>query len=306
MRAISPWAVASVLAVGAPALAGCGERSAPAPVTLAGATATPAGYWEGKVSCDETPMQDHARKLTRRCDAEMWFTVRWDPAAGTGVAFGEAQAVYDSVLTVKNLPKVTAPVPGGSIKFEPEVGGTLTQSDNKRRYPIVGALTLDPATGRGTLMLTKATNPDTRTEAQRADDEARGVQGPDAFMEFTIRADPGVSGGLSGAAGGVTYDGGRVGVEAGGAEVGADVGSSDGTIVQKIPMKPFNPFPDKPGTLEKRAGGPFVASYEERGAKLTITWTAKQQGGETREFPTLTPEQQAQLDEILARLRQPR
>jgi hypothetical protein len=284
---------------------GCGD-SPSAPSAPAFGAATPAGYWEGKVSCDETPMQDHARTLTRRCDAEIWFTVKWDPATGTGVAFGEAQAVYDSVLTVKNLPKVTAPVPGGSVKFEPEVGGTLTKSDNKRRWPVVGALTWDAASGRGTLMLTKSVNPDTRTEAQRLDDEARGVGGPDAPMEFTLRADPGVSGGLSGAAGGITYDGGRVGVEAGGAEVGADVGAPPGVIVQKIPMKPFNPFPDKPGSVEKRAGGPFAASYEERGEKLTIIWTAKQQGGESREFPTLTPEQQAQLDQLLQQLRRPR
>jgi hypothetical protein len=285
-------------------LAGCGD-SPPAGSAPTFGAATPAGYWEGKVSCDETPMQDHARKLTRRCDAEIWFTVRWDPATNSGVAFGEAQAVYDSVLTVKNLPKVTAPVPGGSVQFEPEVGGTLTQSDNKRRYPIAGALTWDAASGRGTLLLTKAANPDTRTEAQRLDDEARGVGGPDAFMEFTLRADPGVSGGLSGAAGGITYDGGRVGVESGGAEVGADVGAPSGVIVQKIPMKPFNPFPDKPGSVEKRAGGPFAASYEERGEKLTILWSAKQVGGESREFPRLTPEQQTQLDELLARLRSP-
>ena len=223
MRALRGLALALACA----GLVGCGESSRPPEGVTMGA-ATPAGYWEGTVSCSETPMQDHARTLTRKVDAEVWFTVRWDPTTRTGVAVGEANAVYDATLTVKNLPKVTAPVPGGNVKFEPEVGGTLTQTDNKRRFPVVGVLSLDPATGRGQLWLAKGGQTDTRSESERNDDTARGVSGPDASMEFTLRADPGVSGGLSGDAGSIAYDGNTVSGGAGGMDVGADVGGSGG------------------------------------------------------------------------------
>jgi hypothetical protein len=289
------------LAVAASGLPACGDR--PAGTPLSPGAATPAGYWEGKVTTSETPMKDHARTLTRSVTAELWFTVEWDAARNVGIAAGEADAVYDATLTVKNLPKVTAPVPGGSVKFEPEVGGTLTKSDNRRRFPVYGVLHVDPATGRGTLVLQQGATADSRTDAQRLDDEAKGVKPPGAPMDFTIRGDPGVSGGF----GGVAYSGGMVTVEAGGAEVGADTGSPDGSVVLVVPMTPFSPFSDKPGAVEKRPGGPYVASLEQKGEKdLSIVWTVKQVGGETREPPRITPEMRRDIDALVERLRAPR
>lgn len=295
------FGAALVLAAGG--LLACNEGGSP---VQPGPT-TPAGYWEGKVATSETPMKDYARTLTRTVTADLWFTVEWDRATGVGTCVGEADAVYGAELKVKNLPKVTAPVPGGSVKFEPEVGGTLTQSDNRRRLSVVGVLSIDPATGKGTLVLQKAATPDTRTEAERLDGEAKGVKPPDAPMDFTIRGDPGVSGGFSGAAGAVRYSGGMVTGEAGGAETSADVGGPDGSVVIVVPMTPFSPFSDTAGKVEKRPGGPYVASLEEKGAKdLSIVWSAKQMGGETREMPRISPEMRRQIDALIASLRHPR
>jgi hypothetical protein len=248
-------------------------------------------------------MKDHARTLTRTVSADLWFTVRWDAARNVGVAVGEADATYGADLKVKNLPKVTAPVPGGNVSFEPEVGGTLG-SDNRRKIPIFGVLLVDPSTGRGSLVLQKGQSVDERTEAQRLDDEAKGVKPPGAPMDFTIRGDPGVSGGFAGAAGAVRYSGGMVVGEAGGAEVGADVGASDGSVVLVVPMVPFDPFSQNAGKVEKRPGGPYVASHEERGPKdLSIVWSAKQVGGESREMPRIPPDMQSRIDALVERLR---
>jgi hypothetical protein len=278
-------------------LAGCGN----------GGQATPAGYWEGSVTARETPLKDHARTLTRNVDAEFWFTVDWDKTRNIGYVSGEADAKYDAELKVENLPKVTAPVPGGSVKFEPNIGGKLTDTDNRRTFPIVGVLSIDQETGKGTLILQKATVVDSRTQRQRLDDEAKGVKGPDAPMEFTIRADPGVSGGISGAAGSVSANSdGTVTASAGGdasIEQSANLGGGGGgVIVQKIPMKPFSPFSDAAGKVEKRRGGPFAASFEEKSDKHTIKWTAKQMGGEQREPVELTPEMRRQIEQLVEQL----
>jgi hypothetical protein len=189
------------------------------------------------------------------------------------------------------------------VKFEPEVGGVSTRSDSRRRYPVVGALVLDPATGEGSLWLAKAVVPDTATEAERLDAEAAGPKGPDAPMDFVIRADPGVSGGLSGAGGNINYAGGRVTGGAGGVEMGADTGAPDTAIVQHIPMTPFSPFSPAPGRVEKRPGGPFVASFEEKAESRSIVWSVKQQGGENREPLRLSPEARAQIEALLAAAR---
>jgi len=82
-------------------LAGCGKP-------------TPAGYWEGKASAKEIPLKDQFRTLTRSAETDFWFVVDWSPVNHTGVAVGEAEAVYDAELKVDNLPKVTAPVPGAA------------------------------------------------------------------------------------------------------------------------------------------------------------------------------------------------
>lgn len=260
--------------------------------------ATPAGYWEGSARASETPMKDHVRTLTRTADAEFWFTVTWDAQRGLGTVSGEAEAKYDAELKVDNLPKVTVPTPGGSVKFEPSVGGKLTDTDNRRRFPIVGVLRLD-GSGGGTLLLQKVNAP-AGTRAQQADREAGGSQTFDAPMEFTMRADPGVSGTLGGPAGSVTMSSsGRVTAGAMGAEASA---GGNNVIVKKIPMVPFSPFTSRPGKIEKRPGGPFVASFEDRGEKHAFKWSAKQVGGERREAPKLSPEAQRQVEEMIRRL----
>ena len=264
---------------------------------------TPAGYWEGTVSSKETPMKDGNKTLTRSVDAEFWFTVAWDPVAKPVPISGEAEGKYDAELKVDNLPKVTVPAPGGAtVKFEPSVGGKLT-GENRRKFPVVGVLALD-GSGSGTLMLAKASSP----QHARA-----GVPAPwDAPMEFTLRADPGVSGGISGRAGSLNYDA-RSGQLSGSASVGGLVGGSENTgsasqgvdtglggdlIVQKIPMTPFTPFREAGGKVVKRPGGPYTASFEENDDKASVKWNAKQMGGEQREPPKLTPEMERQIEQL--------
>lgn len=268
-------------------LAGCGKP-------------TPAGYWEGKASAKEIPLKDQFRTLTRSAETDFWFVVDWSPVNHTGVAVGEAEAVYDAELKVDNLPKVTAPVPGGSVKFEPEVGGKLTELDRHRKFPIVGLLSLQG--DAGTLVLEKVSAQDNRSKREKLDAEARGEQAPDRPMEFTIRADPGVSGGLAGSAGKLGYNKGKVTAEtAGGGEFSAnapDVNEKLGGTVIQIPMRPFSPFNDSPAKVEKRPSGSYVASFEEKGKNYSINWSAKQMGGEKREAPKLTPEMERQLEQL--------
>ena len=262
--------------------------------------ASPGGYWEGTARASEIPMKDAVRTLTRTVEADFWFTVNWDAGRNLGTVSGEAEGKYDAELKVDNLPKVTVPTPGGSVKFEPSVGGKLTDTDNRRKFPIVGVLSVDPSTGAGTLLLQKVNAP-AGTASQQLDREAGGSANFDAPMEFTLRADPGVSGSIGGAAGSVNFSSsGRVGVESMGASASAGGGN---VIVQKIPMAPFSPFTSKPGTVEKRSGGPFAATFEDRGEKHAFKWSAKQVGGEKREPPKLTPEGQRQLDTLLRTLR---
>ena len=284
-----PWLTLSLCVMSI--FAGCGKP-------------TPAGYWEGTVSSKETPMKDGNRTLTRSVDAEFWFTVAWDPVAKIGTISGEAQGKYDAELKVDNLPKVTVPAPGGAtVKFEPSVGGKLT-GENRRKFPVVGVLALD-GSGSGTLVLAKASSPQ---------HEGADVPAPwDAPMEFTLRADPGVSGGISGRAGSLNYDtrSGRLSGSAnfggldqqgakgtGSTSQGVDTGRGGDLIVQKIPMTPFTPFREAGGKVVKRPGGPYTASFEENGDKYSVKWNAKQMGGEQREPPKLTPEMERQIEEL--------
>lgn len=288
-------------------LAGAGESAAQP------GRPTPAGYWEGTVSSREVPMKDPNKSLTRSVEAEFWFTVKWDAQRNIGYVSGEGEGKYDAELKVDNLPKVTAPTPGGgNIKFEPSVGGKLTETDNRRKFGIIGVLQVDATTGQGTLVLQKANPPPPGSRQQQLDDEAKGVRGPDAPMEFIMRADPGVSGGIGGAAGSINYDKGRIGGSAkfggdskGQMSEGVDTGLSTNVIVKKIPMAPFSPFRDTPGKVEKRPGGPFAASFEERGDKFAVKWKAKQVGGEQR-TPLLTPEMMRQIEELLRLMRERR
>lgn len=259
---------------------------------------TPAGYWEGKVTSSEVPMKDQFRTLTRGVNAEFWFVVDWSKDEHIGIVTGEAEADYDCVLKVENLPKITAPVPGGSVKFEPEVGGKLDDMDRHRRFPIVGVLTLQGDTG--TLVLQKVDVEDKRTDAQKKDDQASGKPGPDQPMQFTIRADPGVSGGFEGSAGSVKYSNGKVTAgTAGGGEFSKNVNppDTDLTVIQ-IPMTPFSPFNDSPAKVDKRTGGPYEATFEEKGKNYSIVWSAKQMGGEQHEAPQITPEMKKQIEDL--------
>lgn len=267
--------------------------------------ANPGGYWEGKASTREVPMKDANKELTRSVELEMWFTVKWDLSTGTGTVAGEGQAVYDSVLKVENLPKATAAVPGGTVKFEPSVGGRL-EGDNKRKFPIVRVIAVDAATGNGTMTLRKVNDP-----AAAAKPVPGAAPSWDAPMEFVMRADPGVSGTMS--KGGVSVSGDSKGRVSGGVESksgskgaesktgfgqGANTGLSAEVIVRKIPMTPFSPFAEVPGNVSRRAGGPFIASFEERTDTRVMKWSARQLAGEQRE-PTLTPEMRREIEEMI-------
>ena len=263
---------------------------------------TPGGYWEGTSHNHEIPMKDAVRTLTRTVDADFWFTVKWDSRRNMGTLAGEADAKYDSELKIDNLPKVTVPAPGGSVKFEPSVGGKLG-GDNRRRYPIIGVLRVDPATGTGTLFLQKVNAP-AGTRSQQLDREAGGSAGFDTPMEFVLRGDPGVSGAMGGLAGsGVSVsNSGTVSADSGmGQSASANVGKSVGVTVVKIPMAPFSPFTSQPGKVSKRTGGPYEAVFEERSDKYTTRWTAKQARGE-RESAALGADAQRQMDELLRRI----
>jgi hypothetical protein len=110
-------------------------------------------------------------------------------------------------------------------------------------------------------------------------------------MEFTIRADPGVSGGLAGSAGKIGYNKGKLTAEtAGGGEFSANAPDNPNLTVITIPMRPFSPFNDLPAKVEKRLGGPYAATFEEKGSNYSIVWSAKQMGGEKRAAPKLAPE----------------
>jgi len=264
---------------------------------------TPGGYWEGTSHNHEVKMKDTVRTLTRTVDADFWFTVKWDGRRNMGTLTGEADAKYDSELKVDNLPKVTVPAPGGTVKFEPSVGGKLG-GDNRRRFPIIGVLRVDPASGTGTLFLQKVNAP-AGTPSRQLDREAGGSAGFDAPMEFVLRGDPGVSGAMGGMAGsGVSVsNSGTVSADSGmGPSASANVGKGVAVTVVKIPMAPFSPFTSQPGKVSRRTGGgPYTAAFEELSDKYTTRWTAKQAGG-GRESAALTPDAQRQLDELSRRV----
>ena len=205
----------------------------------------PYGYWEGKGTAMEIPMDDGTRRLTRSADFDFWFTV-----AENGEAMGEVDLHYEAELTVDNLPNVTLPIGGGSVSFAPEVGGTLTDLDPTRRFPLAGYFNNE--------------NDELMLEIPTAD-------GDRPSLEFTIRADPGVSAGIAGAS---------IGLSPGDAQV----------LVRKIEMTPFSPFNGSGVRIEKRPDGPFVVNFEDKGENFAIEWSARQVGGEQRTLElTLAP-----------------
>lgn len=277
-------------------LAGCGRP-------------TPEGYWEGTASSTEVPMQDNFRKLTRSVDGGFWFVVTWDAQSNTGSVVGEYEGSYEAELKVENLPKVTAPAPGGNVKFEPEIGGTLTDLNKRRKFAIVGVLTLPTDNRSGALLLAKFTPPDPRTDQERLADEAAGRTHPsqEQPLEFTLRADPGVSGSFTQFGGTASVDSGGVTADAGGLNQNLPGTSVDtSVIVQKIPMTPFSPCFEEPGKVEKREGGPFAASFEKRDDRFSVKWSATQSGGERRRPPELTPEMREEIERLRQRLHEGR
>jgi len=143
-------------------MVGCGE------------SASPVGYWEGSGRAREVPMDDAVRHLTRSAEFQFWFTLDEE-----GNAVGEIELDYDAKLTVKNIPQMTVPIPGGSITFAPEVGGQLTDLDPRRRFAIVGVLS-----DNNELTLKIALEESDRQP-----------------LDFTIRSDVGISAGIVGSAG---------------------------------------------------------------------------------------------------------
>ena len=239
----------------AAAVAGCSGGD---PVLGAeGGNATPSGYWEGAGTAMEKPMNDAVRTLTRSAEFEFWFALDAD-----GSAIGEIELKYDAELIVMNLPNVTVPAPGGaSVSFEPKVGGKMTDLDPTRTFPLVGVLDGEELT----LMI--ATPEDERES-----------------LEFTIRGDAGVSGGMG----------------IGGGSVGMSGGNAQLTVIE-IDMTPFSPF-GGPAPVEKRAGGPYAAKYEDKGEDYAVEWSARQIGGEKREAMEMTPEMELELRRLKEQL----
>jgi hypothetical protein len=209
-------------------------------------------------------MDDTFRHLTRSAEFEFWFTLDEE-----GNVVGEIELDYDAKLTVKNLPQVTAPIPGGSISFAPEVGGQLADLDCRRRFPIVGVLSRD-----NTLILQIAIEEDKREP-----------------LEFIIRGDVGVSAGTIGVSGG--------GVQTGGAGVG---GARYSEVVHKVDMVPFSPFNDS-APITERARGIYTAHFEEKGENYAIEWSVHQVRGSEAEFE-ISPELEIALRDLRRELSQ--
>lgn len=189
----------------------------------------------------------------------------WFAMNADGEAFGEIELKYDAELIVIGLPKVTVPAPAGmSISFQPKVGGKMTDLDPTRTFPLVGILDDDNLT----LMIA---TPEEKRET----------------LDFTIRGDAGVSGSMG------------LG-ESADASVGIDGGNAQ-LIVIEIDMTAFSPF-NGAAPVEKRAGGPYAARFEEKGEEYAIEWSARQIGGEKREEMKMTPEMELELRRLKEQL----
>jgi hypothetical protein len=155
---------------------------------------TPYGYWEGKGKMREVPLKDNFRELTRSAEYEFWFNLAKD-----GTVAGEIDLDYDAVLTVENLPSVSA----GQVSFNPKIGGKVVDLDPTRKYPLVGFFD-------GSVLKLSLGVP---SEARKP-------------IKFVIRADPGVSAGI-----------GPVGINASGASgAQSDKLTID---IDMVPFSPF-------------------------------------------------------------------
>lgn len=185
--------------------------------------------WKGSGKFSSLPLDDGFRRLTRDADFDFEFDVDED-----GNVSGEITLTYSAVLTVDNLPSVDV----GIASFDPNVGGEITDPNPVRTFPLVGTLIGDELT----------------LELGTPEDERPPI-------EFTIRADPGVSAGLG----------------AGGTIIGAP---GDEQIIL-IDMTPFSPFGDA-ATVEEGPDGQ-EAHYLEVGDGYEIEWDAElsdSEGGE--------------------------
>lgn len=212
--------------------AACGTASSP---ETERPFARPAGYWEGKGTLEKTDMKDDFRDMKRSAEFTFWFVLD-----GTGAVNGEVEVLYDATLTVKNLPELSmssvAPFStSATFIFQPKVGGMVTDPNPRRRFPLRGhydgALTL----------------------AISGLDSAKPIQ-------FTIRGDAGVGGGIA------SEKHGSVSVE--------KPGHKDQLVIE-APMKPFSPFLES-ADVEKRPNGPHTSRYEVNDPDLSIYWTATQ------------------------------
>ena len=208
--------------------AACGNPAA-APETEA-PFARPSGYWEGKGTLEKTDLKDDFRDMQRSAEFTFWFVM--DKA---GVVEGEIEVVYDATLTVKNLPEIAVATPWFGGNFQPKVGGMVTDPNPRRRFRLYGqydgALTLNI----GGLEAAKP-------------------------IQFTVRADAGLGGGLN------TPGGNGMSIER--------VREADSTVME-MPMKPYSPFIE-PANVQKRPNGPHAARYEVNDPDLAIYWTATQ------------------------------
>lgn len=233
MRHASRFVAAGVVTV----LAACGSGAVPGEVEVdVEDFGSPAGYWEGGGQASETPLDDGVRTLTRSADFEFWFSLD-DEGSGTG----EITLTYDALLRVDGLPSLSLPAGGfGSVSFDPEVGGKLTDEDPTRIFPLVGV-----HTDAGLVL------------AMVSGEEP-------APLEFTLQADPGVSAGISG----------------GGANIGVDGEGSGAIVqvIDMQPFSPFGD--QDVAAVEKRPGGPYAAHFEIAEDSWAIEWSAIQQSSD--------------------------
>jgi hypothetical protein len=224
----------ALLAAFATLVTACGTPDA-APVSAPNEApfARPAGYWEGKGTLQKTDMKDDFRHLQRKAEFTFWFVLD-----KSGLVNGEVEILYDATLTVSNLPELSVSVPGvtgtmipgGSLAFQPKVGGKVTDPNPRRRFRLHGQYD-------GALTL------------------AVGGLEEAAPIQFTVRGDAGLGGGIG------TPD-------AGGFMLEKPKTADD--VVLEMPMKPYSPFiepanvekrPHGPHTSRYEVNDPTLSVY---------------------------------------------
>jgi hypothetical protein len=216
----------ALLVVLATLTAACGSPDSAAPEAP---FARPSGYWEGKGTLQKTDMKDNNRDMQRSAEFTFWFVMD-----KSGAVNGEVEVLYDATLIVKNLPQLTMSAGFASMNFQPKVGGMVTDPNPRRRFRLHGQYD-------GALSL-----------AVGGLEDAKPIQ-------FTVRGDAGIGGGVVADKGDATIEG---------------LGSPKQLVIE-MPMKPYSPFIE-PANVEKRPHGPHSARYEVTDPDLSIHWTATQ------------------------------